>query len=241
MERAVIRIVEACPDDLSRLYALASKALAYDTFSPELLREKLFFNPHPGCDEYHTLMAELDGGLAGMLQHVIRADEDLAWLGLFAVTEGYRRHKIATRLYEAASDCWRKKGIRAVEVLTIPTNYLVPGIDPRYTPAVCFLESVGFEAKLPKASMRARLDNNFDTGEHEGRLRRQGVEVRRARAEDEELIEHFFDSHFGAGWMTEVRLGMSREPRAVHLALKGGEIIAFAAHSTMNAEWGNGE
>ena len=87
--------------------------------------------------------------------------------------------------------------------------------------------------------MRAQLDRSFDTSRQEAALQAAGVEVRRARGEDAARIERFFGRCFGEGWLAEVRLAMSREPPAVHLALRNDEIIGFAAHSTMNAEWGN--
>ncbi len=239
MPGTAVRIIEASPADLGRLYALTSKALTLDTFSAELLHEKLFFNPNPDRDDYHTLIAEAQNETVGMLQHVIRADEGLAWLGLFAVAREHRGRSIGRRLYDLALESWRAKHIATVDVLTIPANYLVPGIDPRYTPAVCFVESRGFAQRGQRANMRARLDRDFDTSEREAVFKAQGIEVRRAQAGDRELIERFFARQFGQGWLAETRLGMSREPPTVHLALRAGEIIAFAAHSTMNQEWGN--
>jgi mycothiol synthase len=234
-----MQIVEASAADLEQLHPLVSEALGFDTFSPELLHQKLLFNPHPGRDVYHTLVARLDGHLAGMLQHVVRADSGLAWLGLFAVAGEYRRKGIARRLFDAALRAWRTQEVRIVEIMTVPTNYLVPGIDPRYTPAICFVESAGFVHKGARVNLRALLDRSFDTVADEEDLARQGIEIRRARAGDWHLIERFFARQFGEGWLCETGMGMACHPPAVHLALQDGEVVAFAAHSTMNQEWGN--
>ena len=239
MAKVRVCLSEAQPESLERLHALASSALTFDTFSAELLHQKLFFNPHPCRDEYHTLVAEIGGEVAGMLQHVVRADERRAWLGLFAIAAEHRRQGVARRLYDAALTAWREKSIKMVDVLTIPTNYLAPGIDPRYTPAVCFVESVGFVQQGQRANMRARLDRDFDTSAQEAALKAQGIDVRRAQTGDWALIERFFGRCFGEGWLCEVGLAMSRDPPGVHLALQAGEIVGFAAHSTMNQEWGN--
>ncbi len=233
------RIVQASAADLERLHALTARALIFDTFSASLLDEKLFLNPHPDRDEYHTLMAERDGEAVGMLQHVIRADEKLAWLGLFGVAEAHRRQGVGRRLFESARSSWRARGVRTVDVLTIPTNYLVPGLDPRYTPAVCFVESLGFVQRAKKANLRAVLDRDFETRARETTLRADGIEVRRARVEDKELIERFFAADFGDGWLAEVRRAMKLDPPGVHLALRDSVIVGFSAHSTMNREWGN--
>lgn len=232
-------IREASPADLGRLHALASEAMPFDRFSHELFQQKLFFNPHPNRDEYGTLIAEEGGKTLGFLQHVIRRDVSKAWLGLFATAIAQRRRGIMKRLYTFAFKAWRDASVKQVDVLTIPTNYLVPGIDPRYTPAICFVEKMGFVQRAAKANMRAILDGNYDTSSQEARLAAAGIEVRRAEAADAGRIERFFGMYFGDGWLAEVRLSMKCDPPAVHLALKQDEIIAFSAHSSMNREWGN--
>lgn len=234
-----VRIVEASPSDLARLHELVSPSLTHETLSSELLGEKLFGNPHPDQDEYHTLIAEVDGQPRGLLQHVIRANAQSAWLGLFAVVDEYRRRGVATRLFQEALAAWRAREMRVVSVLTIPTNYLVPGVDPRYTAAVCFLESLGFTRTKEVVNMRVWLDREFETAEQEAALRQRGIAFRRADAADHQGLERFFGRIFGDGWLAEVCVAMRRRPPAVHLALRDGEIVGFAAHSTMNAEQGN--
>ncbi|MBI4578773.1 MAG: GNAT family N-acetyltransferase, partial [Planctomycetes bacterium] len=234
-----VRIRTAAPSDLSVLHALASAAMVFDRFSPDLLAEKLFFNPHPGRDEYTTLLAEADGRPVGMMQHVVRASEAKAWLGLFAVTADRRRRGLGRRLYDAALAAWRERGVRTVDTLTIPANYLVPGIDPRYTPACCFVESLGFVQRAAKSNMVAYLDSEFDTRRAEEALREKRIEIRRAADADSPAFERFFGKYFGEDWLAECGLAMQCRPPAVHLALRGGEVIAFSAHSSMNREWGN--
>lgn len=234
-----VTIIDATRNDLDRLHTLAADALPFDTFSPALLDEKLFFNPFPGRDTYHTLLAEVDGQAVGMLQHVMRPGDQQAWLGLFAVVSSHRRQGIGRRLFETARTAWIEHGIQTVEVLTIPNNYFVAGIDPRYTPAVCFVERLGFERTKETANMRANLDASFDTSADETRLAGEGITIRRARTDDRERFERFFAQYFGEGWLRETELEMQRTPPAVHLALAGDDIIAFAGHSAINREWGH--
>ncbi len=234
-----MEIVEATAGDLEELHSLLSRSLEHDKFSPDLLRQKLFFNPHPGRDVYHTLLARRGGRLIGVMQHVLRADAGLAWLGLFAVEAEHGRQGIARALLDAAMHVWRQRHIRIIEVMTIPTNYLVPGLDPRYTPAVCFVESAGFARKDPRVSMRAMLNREFETTGEEKALADEGIEIRRAHTGDWHLIEQFFARQFGEGWLCETGMGMANHPPSVYLAIRDGAIIAFAAHSTMNQEWGH--
>ncbi len=225
--------------DLPQLHALASAAMTLDKFSPDLLAQKLFYNPHPGRDEYQTLMAEISGRVVGMMQSVIRPSEAKAWLGLFAVAADCRRKRVARRMFDATLATWRGRGVQMADTLTIPTNYLLPGIDPRYTPAICFIESVGFVQRAAKANMCAYLDSEFDTRRQETELQARGIEIRRAAPEDAPAIEQFFATYFGEGWLAECRESMKVDPPALHLAWRDGRIIAFSAHSSMNQEWGN--
>jgi GNAT superfamily N-acetyltransferase len=233
------RIVEASPKDLERLHALASATLNLDTFSADLLAQKLFFNPHAGRDDYRTFIAERGGAAVGFLHMVMRTGERRAWLGLFGVAPEVRRGGVMKRLHEAALQTWRAAGITTVDVLTVPTNYLVPGIDPRYTGAICFVESMGFEHQGARVNLRAKLDGDFDTQAAEQDLATNGITIRRATPEDGDLLDAFFAVQFGQGWRAEVALSMRQDPPAVHIALRGDEMLGFAAHSSMNQEWGN--
>lgn len=232
-------VVECSRADLEALHALIAPALSYDEVSPSLLAEKLFENPWPDRDRYATLAMRDGDRIVGALQTVTRRCEQRGWLGLFAVEADRRRQGVARTLFEQAESRWRAAGVRTVEVLTIPSNYLTPGIDPRYTPALCFVEAMGFEQTTRTSNMRAILDGDFDTTAEEARLAASGIEVRRVRIDDEDRIAAFFGEYFGEGWLREVQLSMRCDPPAVHVALRDDRIIAFSAHSSMNVEWGN--
>ncbi len=239
MSSPPLNIVEATPADLDRLFDLASRTMTFESLSRGLLNQKLFFNPRPELDEYHTLIAERGGAAVGLLLHVVRTSEATAWLGLFAVSEPDRRQGIARRLYDTAHARWRDANVRIVDAMVVPSNYLIAGIDPRYTPALCFLDGLGFTQLRQMANMRAQLDRSFDTREQEARFRADGIDIRRADAADLPRLERYFTRHFSIDWLHETLLALSQDPPAVHLALRDDEVIAFAAHSTMNQEWGN--
>ena len=223
--------------DLSRLYELASQALMLDSFSPELLSEKLFKNPRPDEFTWAVYLAESEGRPAGFMQSVARPVARKAWIGLFAVEAPQRRRGIASALFQHAKANWPADTEEA-EVLAIPGNYFAPGLDPRYTEALAFLERLGFERFKDCVNLTAELSERFDTSAEERRLAAAGVEVRRARPDDDPLLDAFFAEHFGEDWRFESGLGMDNDPPGLHLALKDGRIIAFSAHSTQNREWG---
>lgn len=224
-------------DDLPVIYDLAKAALLLDSFSPALLEEKLFRNPHPDDYAWATYLAESEGRLVGFMQSVARPAAAKAWLGLFAVDARFRRRGIAAALSQRVKEGW-PAGIAEVEVLAIPGNYFAPGLDPRYTEALCFLERLGFERFKDCVNLRADLSRHFDTSVEEERLAGKDIEIRRARPDDDPLLDAFFAEHFGDDWRFEAGLGMYNEPPGLHLALRDGRIIAFSAHSTQNREWG---
>ncbi len=223
---------------LAALYALAAEALTLDRFSRDLLAEKLFTNPQPGVTEYRVYAARSGGGLAGFMQSVVNRKERRGWIGLFAVRGAERRRGVATALAERALADLRGAGADEVEVLAIPGNYFTPGLDPRYTEALGFLERRGFERFKDCVNLHADLAEPFPTADDEARLAQAGVEIRRATRADGGLLDRFFAEAFGAGWRLETELALRNEPPALHLALRGGRVIAFSGHSSQNREWG---
>ncbi len=231
------RIRSATPDDLPALYELARQTFVYDTFSRELLAEKLFEYRRPDEFTYATFIAQDDRRVVGFMQSVIRPAAGKAWVGLFAVAPEYRRRGIASALLEHARGTWPAETTE-VEALAIPGNYFLPGLDPRYTEALCFLERRGFERFRDCVNLITDLSQSFDTAAEEKRLAGEGIELRRAAASDAPLLDEYFAEQFGADWRFEAELALDNDPPALHLALKDGKIIAFSAHSSQNREWG---
>ena len=208
-----------------------------DSFSRELLAEKLFERRRPEEFSWDVYIAQHGSRLVGFLQSATRPAMNKAWVGLFAVDEALRRQGIASALLNHARAVW-PVGTTEVEALAIPGNYLLPGLDPRYTEALCFLERCGFERFKDCVNLIADLSHAFETTAEQRRLAAAGIEVRRARAADEPLLDAYFEEQFGADWRFEASLAMRNDPPALHLALQDGRIIAFSAHSTQNREWG---
>lgn len=234
---SVIQFRPARPDDLPDLHELARRTLTLDTFSRDLLAEKLFPLVPPDACVWNVVVAEAGGALVGFMQGVARPATGRAWLGLFAVDARWRRQRLATELFERVRGAW-PAGLNDVEVLAIPGNYFTPGLDPRYTEAVCFLERLGFERFRDCVNLTADLSAPFPTAEDERRLAGEGVEIRRARTEDSPRLDAFFSEHFGEDWRFEAGLALANRPPTLHLALEADRVIAFSAHSTQNREWG---
>ena len=231
------RIRLAHEDDLPALYELAHGTLAHDTFSPDLLAEKLFKERRPEQFRWQVHIAEAQGKAIGLMQSVTRPAAHKAWIGLFAVAPGFRRRGIARTLFQEAREQWPEETAE-VEALAIPGNYFAPGLDPRYTEALCFLERLGFERFKDCVNLIADLSQRFDTTADEKRLAGESIHVRRADRGDDALLDAFFAEQFGEDWRFEVGLTMENDPPTLHLAMQNDRIIAFSAHSTQNREWG---
>ncbi len=224
--------------DLESIWTLFKDVLFLDSFSPQLIEEKLFTNPAPNRQTHETLLS-LDGGqLVGIMQVVRRPADRKGWIGLFGVRASDQRIGVATELLDQAIGIFRREKIEEVEVLAIPGNYFTPGIDPRYTPAICFLEKRGFQRFRDCVNLVGRLDEPFDTSADIERLEAAGLEIRRAIASDGPLLDAYFLREFGDDWRMEAGLALASDPPALHLALKNGAVVAFSAHSTQNREWG---
>jgi GNAT superfamily N-acetyltransferase len=224
--------------DLPVLHRLADQSLDLDTFSPDLLREKLWQNPNPDQFAKWAYAAEIGGEIVGFMQAVQRCSQAKGWLGVFGVAPGYRRQGVASAMFEKIVGEFRAASVTEVEALAIPGNYFTPGIDPRYTSGLSFLEARGFERFKDCVNMIALLPERYDTSDDEARLAGQGIEVRRADENDAGLLDAFFAGDFGADWRMEAELAMRNDPPALHLAIKEGRIIAFSGHSSQNREWG---
>lgn len=235
---ATTQFHSAAMDDVRALYNLLKPLLPYETFSSELLIEKLFANPLPDRYTFDTLLAKRDGQLAGLMQLVTRPEHKKGWIGIFGVAPEFQRQGIATELLNQCFERFRTAGCTDLDVLALPGNYFTPGLDPRYTAALTFLEHHGFERGRDCVNMIADLTSPLDTSAEVAALERQGFTVRRVTFDDGPLLENFFAKDFGEPWLLESRLALNNDPPAIHLALKDGELIAFSAHSTQNREWG---
>jgi GNAT superfamily N-acetyltransferase len=220
------------PGAIATLHRLFAAALPHDSFSPELLREKLFDNPRPATDTFELLAAFDEDFLAGAMQSIARPKESRAWLGLFATHAEFRRRGVAARLLGDLLDRWRRDGIREVEVLAYPGNTFAPGLDPRLTAAFCFLERSGFRRFKENTNLIVDLSEVIETTADDGEARRRGFELRKLEAADAPRLDEFFGRVFGADWRLEAARAQ------VHAAFKAGRIVAFAAHSGQNREWG---
>lgn len=191
------------------LLELLNASLRFDPLTPGLLEEKLESGPALVWD---------DGGLQGFC-HGTPAGA----IKLLAVRPSHRRRGIGSQLL---GEVERRLSAPRYRVCESVPNYLVPGLDVRYTEALVFFERHGYAKFGECYNLRCELaDRDF---------RREdppGVTIRRARAQDP--IMAFLQSHFPP-WRPEVETMLRNDPISLHLAFQGEELIGFAGYDGNN-------
>lgn len=220
--------------DIAELVTLSNEHMEFDELNEILLREKILEDPM--YDPNLVFVYEKDNRIVGYIDGVTREirGEKIGYVKLMVVAKPYRRQGIGSELYKTLEAKFKALGMQKVRVYDVPFNYFMPGIDPRYTPALCFFEVHGFERFGDTSNLTVDLQNQtFDTGEDEKRLLGQGIKIRRVDYDDKAELLQFIDQHF-ALWHYEIMNAFNSIPIAIHIALLDGKIKAFSAHNGNN-------
>jgi len=226
------------PRDAGGLLELWNRASEFDALEPGLLHEKAWGDPD--FDEELALVAEDFGLLTGFAMGVARetAAGRSGFIKLLAVDPGHQRAGLGGRLLARVEAGLARRGAATVRLGESAPNYLVPGVDARYAAALAFLEKHGYRQIGETENLRVDFASSAyrDTSLPE-LPRGRGIETRRARPEDRNLVLGFLD-RLWPSWQLETLNSLDRDPPALHLALRHGELLAFAAYDGNNA--GNG-
>ncbi|AVT36456.1 GNAT family N-acetyltransferase [Plantactinospora sp. BB1] len=175
-------------------------------------------------------------------------DPTAGHLDLVAVRPDRRRQGIGRALVTRLEQALDGLGATRVRVAGNPPHYVWPGIDVRYTPAICTVLALGYAPEGTAWNMTADLSTESSpalrsTEAAERRLAEQGVTVRRAEPADLELLTGFARSTFGGSWDVELLHSVGRQGAGCHLAVRtpagGGapELLGFAAYGSSRPSW----
>lgn len=222
------------PNDLLRLVEFLNNNLAYDRLNETLLSEKLEGDPHwnPG----KALVCHDGAKIIGFMQGVIRDINGtrFGYIKLMATDKNHRRQGIAGALYKQLEGSFISDNVEVVRIYDVPKNYFMPGIDPRYTEAVCFAIRMGFKRFGDASNMIVNLDeSDWDTTKEEKALLNHGIEIKRANAHEKQNVIDFVKDGW-ALWIHEIETAFKDDPPSIHVAYHQGEIKAFSAHNANN-------
>ncbi len=223
-------------NDLDPVVRLLDANFTYDHMTTSLLKEKIFDDPN--YDPETVWVCTEDDNIVGFMQGVMRQihGENIGYIKLMAVDEAVRRKGIAREMYLKLEEHFREQDADKVRIYDVPFNYFMPGIDPRYTPALCFAMRMGFERFADTSNLQVALQTqNWSTGGEEERLKikDQRIEIKRAREEDINELMGFIDAEFPL-WRAEAEASFRSKPVAMHIALLDGKVKAFSGHNGNN-------
>ncbi len=221
-------------EDYPALLKFLNANLAFDQLNEALLREKL--DGDPFWQPEKALICHDQENMLGFMLGVLRdfGGKRYGFIKLMAVAHNFRRQGIATGLFNKLMDIFEKDHVDVVRIYDVPMNYLMPGIDPRYTEAVCFAMRSGFNRFADTCNLLVDLHSNkWETGKEEQQLVSDGIEISRpSHAEQEEvlkLIQQNWDL-----WRHEARSAFDDDPPSMHIAKLHGKVKAFSAHNANN-------
>jgi GNAT superfamily N-acetyltransferase len=128
------------------------------------------------------------------------------------------------------------RGATSVRVGESFPNYLTPGVDLRYAPALSFFRSRGYHLVSEAVNLEVDL-GEWQANRQEASPLPEGINIRRATRDDKPAIELLISTHWPP-WWGEVSQTLANEPATLFLAWQGENLLGFAAHDANNRSTG---
>ncbi|WJK44222.1 GNAT family N-acetyltransferase [Solwaraspora sp. WMMA2056] len=250
-------VVELCRDALDLPADAAEAAQIVDRLHPA--PPALAADDAAGLSRRRTvaLVALVDQTVRGVvLGSLAHRDPAVGHVDLIAVHPDFRRHGLGRTLLGRAESALAVRGAAEVLLAGNPPYYAWPGVDVRYTPAVCLAMACGYQQDRTAWNMTADLSATDspalrDTAPAQQRLAAAGITVRRATAADVPALVAFTRTTFGDAWAAEVAQSVGRAGAGCHLAVREPaatasgaasadgpvEVLGFAAYGSSRPSW----
>ncbi len=223
-----VKLSQMRPDDLPSVLALVRASGDVRHLSIDELHRRSFGDPSSSQDL--RLVARVGGEVVGFCIACILEGRGI--IKLFGVREAQRRKGVATALFDELETRLRSRGIAEVAAEGVGPNYFLPGVELSHTDIIAFLMHRGYETDR-KARVDLEVDlerTDLDTTQDEGRLRAEGIILRRARPGEVEATAAFALEGFSAVWQAEVAHSADFCPPRLFVALESERIVGFAAY-----------
>lgn len=222
--------VELQPQHLDELAAFCNRNFEFHSgqFEKEMLHRRIFDDPDHTPD--HGFLLRDNGKTIGFMVGVVRGNE--AWLKLLAVDQEHRRSGVGSMMLAEIEALFQLDGAERVHILNCSPYYFMPGLDPRYTEALCFLQSHGYSAERYVHNMEVDLTaGNFDTAPAESKLAKDGFKIRRLEHKEEQTFYEWMLGTWSQNWTTEACNSLKNTPITTCIALDSDDnICGFATY-----------
>lgn len=229
------------PDAARLLAELWRQACPEEPIEAWVLQEKILADPDR--DPRLWLTATHGGRLVGAATGVVRTqgpEGPTGFVQFLAVAPGYRRRGVASRLLDELEQRLARRGVRRIRAFGGAPSYLWPGVDVRYTGALCLFERRGYRLEGYDFNMEVDLTRPLPVDPPPVRqqaLERSGVTVRPLRREDREALEAWLRRTWGPHWAFEGMLAMDRPEPAGFVATRDEDVVGFAVFDSTRPGW----
>lgn len=218
-------IREATDADAESIRAAAAAALHLD---PEAAQLPAHLTSQPPSREWICLVSADGAGVVFASttepSESERASSRIGYIDLLAVRPDAQGRGLGRALVGAAEQWHTSRGVAEVRLAGNPPCYCWPGIDVRYTPALCLADRLGYERYETAWNMTVDLSADLSVDTDLERLADVGVEVRSAPAEERPGLADFAQRQWNEHWAWEVA-----HATGCHYATRDGQILGFAA------------
>lgn len=235
-----MEIRELTAAELPSLLDLCQRTFPLDRFSLPMLRHRILDEPNHN-PAYQLSMWDGKRLVGAMLGSTRETDSGrVASIRLFGVESGYRRRGLASQLLSELESRLRADGLQRLRVGATAPIYFWPGLDVRYTPGFCFLQSHGFERFGDAINMHVELSaHDWDSSAEEARLAQAGFSIRRLQPNDKDAFSDWLE-RWGPVWQFEALSSYQNDPISTFVATADGRICAFATYNGTAFENGFG-
>ncbi|MDH7601251.1 MAG: GNAT family N-acetyltransferase [Armatimonadota bacterium] len=237
----MVEYVYLTDSNLSQGLEILNRNLVYDQTTIDQFRHNTIGDPD--YDPSLALMAVENGKPCGLIVAVSRQGDDGPTGGIkfIAVDREFRNRGIGSELLARVERRLAELGVRSVNVGFTRPNYLMPGVDPRYTVACAFLLRRGYIRRGEAFNMDVDLAaSDWSTRELEAKLAEQGIAVERLRRDEIERFRRWMtEDGWSAGWQYQVMRAATMEPIAVFVGkrVEDNSFVAFACYDGVRPGW----
>jgi mycothiol synthase len=167
-----------------------------------------------------------------VLASMSQREPGVGHVDLLAVRPAARGRGTGSALLRAAERALAGLGAGEVRLAGNLPCYAWPGVDVRYTPAMCLAVRHGYTDSGTAWNMTAPLAGLAADDAAQRRLHAAGVEPRRAGPADAPVLTRWVEATW-PGWGWEVGQSLDRPGAGCHVAWRDGTPVGFAAYGAL--------